>query len=94
MEIYPFTEMVARVTYNFGPFYSKDFPSGASSFMGKLIINLSWILEAVEEVALVLKLVAVLKATLEVVVDDLEKVHRRNQYFHTIPYGKGLIAQY
>ena len=64
--------MVAGVTANFGPFCSKDFSSGVSSFLERLITHLSWILEEVEEVTAVLKVLAVLEAILEVVVEDLE----------------------
>ena len=64
--------MVAGVTANFGPFCSKDFSSGASSFLKRLITYLSWILEEVEEVTAVLKVLVVLGAILEVVVEDLE----------------------
>ena len=39
--------MVAGVTANFGPFCSKDFSSGVSSFLESLITHLSWILEEV-----------------------------------------------
>ena len=53
-------------------FYSKDFSSGISSFLERLITQLSWILEEVEEVTAVLKVLAVLEAILEVVVEDLE----------------------
>ena len=61
--------MVARVTANFGPFCSKDFSSGVSSFLERLITHLSCILE---EVTAVLKVLVVLEAILEVVVEDLE----------------------
>ena len=64
--------MVAGVTANFGPFCSKDFSSGVSSFLERFITHLSWILEEVEEVTPVLKLLVVLEAILEVVVEDLE----------------------
>ena len=42
--------MVARVTTNFGPFCSKDFSSGVSSFLERLITHVSWILGNVEGV--------------------------------------------
>ena len=64
--------MLAGVTANFGPFCSKDFSSGVSSFLERWITHLSWILEEVEEVTAVLKVLVVLKAILEVVVEDLE----------------------
>ena len=65
--------MVGGVTENFGPFCSKKFSSGVSSFLERLIIHLSWILEEAEEVTTVLKVFVVLEAILEVVVEDLEK---------------------
>ena len=52
-------------------FCSKDFSSGVSSFMEGLITHLSWILEEAEEVTVVLKVLVVLEAILEVVVEDL-----------------------
>ena len=64
--------MVAGVTANFGPFCSKDLSSGVSPFLERLTTHLSWILEEVEEVTPVLKLLVVLEAILEVVVEDLE----------------------
>ena len=64
--------MVAGVTVNFGSFCSKDLSSGVSSLMDRVITHLSWILEEVEEMTAVLKVLAVLEATLEVVVEDLE----------------------
>ena len=64
--------MVAGVTANFGPFCSKDLFSGVSSLMEMLITHLFWILEIVEEVAVVLKLLVVLQAILEVVVETPE----------------------
>ena len=64
--------VVARVTENFGPFCSKDLSSGVSSFLERLITYLSWIHEEVEEVTAVLKVLVVLEAILEVVVEDLE----------------------
>ena len=70
--MYSLMGMVAGVTANFGPFYSKDFSSGVSSFMQRLITHLSWILEEVEEMTAVLKVLIVLEAILEVVVEDLE----------------------
>ena len=70
--MYSLMGMVAGVTANFGPLCSKDFSSGVSSFLERLIIHLSWILEEVEEVTAVLKVLVVLEAILEVVVEDLE----------------------
>ena len=70
--MYSLIGMVARVTANFGPFCSKYFSSGISSFLERLITQLSWILEEVEEVTAVLRLLVVLEAILEVVVEDLE----------------------
>ena len=61
--------MVAGVTANVEPFCSKDFSSGVSFFLERLITHLSWILE---EVTTVLKVLVVLEATFEVVVEDLE----------------------
>ena len=69
--MYSLMGMVAGVTANFGPFYSKDFSSGVSSFMERLITYLSWILQEIEEVTAVLKVLVVLEAILEVV-EDLE----------------------
>ena len=54
--------MVAGVTANFGPFCSKDFSSGVSSFLERLITHLSWI---PEEVNAVLKVLVVLGDHLE-----------------------------
>ena len=64
--------MVAGVNVHFGPFCSKDFSSGVSSFLERLITHLSWILEEVQEVTALLKVLVVLEAILEVVVEDLE----------------------
>ena len=72
VEMYSLKGMVARVTANFGPFCSKDLSSGVSSFLKRLITHLSWILEEVEEVNAVLKMLVVLKGILELVVEDLE----------------------
>ena len=44
---------------------------GAGSFLGRLITHLSWILEE-DEVNAVLKVLVVLEAILEVIVEDLE----------------------
>ena len=57
--MYSLMGMVAGVTAKFGPFCSKDFSSGVSSFLEMLIIHLSWILEEVEEVTAVLKVLVV-----------------------------------
>ena len=70
--MYSLMGMVAGVTANFGPFSSKDFSSGVSSLLKRLITHLSWILDKVEEVTAVLKVLVVLEAILEVVVEDLE----------------------
>ena len=70
--MYSFMVMVAGVTENFWPFCSMDFSSGVSSFLERLIAHLSWILEEVEEVKAVLKVLVVLEAILEVFVEDLE----------------------
>ena len=64
--------MVAGVTANCGLFCSKDFSPGVSSFLERLITHLSCILEEVEEVTAVLKVLVVLEAILEVVVEHLE----------------------
>ena len=64
--------MVAGVTGNFGPLCSKNFSSGVNSFLERLITHLSWILEEVEKVTVVLKVLIVLEAILEVVVETLE----------------------
>ena len=70
--MYSLMGMVTELTANVGPFCSKDFSSGVSSFLERLITHLSWILEEVEEVKAVLKVLVVLEAILEVVVEDLE----------------------
>ena len=70
--MYSLMGMVAGVTENFGPFCSKDFSSGVSYFLERLITHLSWLLEKVEEVTAVLKVLVVLEAILEVAVEDLE----------------------
>ena len=72
VEIYSLMGMAAGVTATFGPFCSKDFSSGVSSFLERLITHLSWILQKVEEVNAVLKVLVVLEAILKVVVEDLE----------------------
>ena len=70
--MYSLMGMIVGVTANFGPFCSKDFSSSVSSFLERLITHLSWILEEIEEVNAVLKVLFVLEAILEVVVEDLE----------------------
>ena len=64
--------MVDGVTANFGPFCSKAFSLGVSSFLERLITHLSWIFEEVEGMTAVLKVLVVLEAVLSVVVEDLE----------------------
>ena len=64
--------MVAGVTANFGPFCSKAFSSGVSSFLERLITLLSWIFEEVEGMTALLKVLVVLETVLSVVVKDLE----------------------
>ena len=70
--MYSFDGVVHGVTANFGSFCSKDFSSGVSSFLKRMITHLSWILEGVEEVTAVLRVLVVLEAILEVVVEVLE----------------------
>ena len=70
--MYSLMGMVAGIPANFGPFCSKDFSSGFSSFLKRLITHLSWILEKLKEVRTLLKVLVVLEAILEVVVEDLE----------------------
>ena len=41
VEMYSLMGMVAEITENFGPFCSKDFSSGVSSFLERLITHLS-----------------------------------------------------
>ena len=72
VEIYSLTGMVAGLTANFWPFCSRDFSSGVSSFLERLITHLSWILEVVEEVTAMLKVLAVLEAVFAMVVEHLE----------------------
>ena len=55
VEIYSLMGMVAGVTANLGPFCSKNFSLGVSSFLERLITHLSWMLEEEEEVTAVLK---------------------------------------
>ena len=62
VEIYSLTGMVAWVTAKPGPFCSRDFLLGMSSFLERLITHLCWILQVVEVVAVVLKVLVVLKA--------------------------------
>ena len=70
--MYSLMGMVAGVTATFGPYCSKEFSSGVSSFLERLITHLSWILEEVEEVTAVMNVLVVLEAILEDVVEDLE----------------------
>ena len=63
VEMYSLMGWVAGVTSNFGPFCSKDFSSGVSSFLERLITYFSWILEEVEVTA-VLKVLVVLEGHL------------------------------
>ena len=56
----------------FWPFCSKDFSSGVSSFLERLITHLSCILEEVEELTTVMKVLDALETILEVVVEVLE----------------------
>ena len=70
--MYSLIGMVAGVTANFGSFCSKDIISGVSSFLERLITHMSLILEEVQEVNAMLKVLVVLEAILEVVVEDLE----------------------
>ena len=70
--MYSLMGMVAGVTANFGPFCSKAFFSGVSSFLERLITHLSWIFEEVEGVTAMLRVLVVLEAVLSVVVEDLE----------------------
>ena len=72
VEMYSSMGMVAEVTANFWPFCSKDFSSGVSSCLERLITHLSWILEEVEEMTAVLKVFVFMEAILEVVVEALE----------------------
>ena len=72
VEMYSLIGIVARVTTNFGPFCSKDLSSCVSSFMGRLITHLSWILEVLEEERGMLKMLVVMEAILEVVVEAVE----------------------
>ena len=72
VEMYSLMGMAAEITVNLGPFCSKDFSSGVNLFLERLITNLSWILEEVEEVIVVLKVLVVLEAIMEVVVEHLE----------------------
>ena len=72
VEMYSLVGMVAGVTAHFRPSCSKDFSSGVSSFLERLITHLSWTLEEVEEETAVLKVLVALEAILEVVVEHLE----------------------
>ena len=53
-------------------FCHKDISSGIGSFLERLITHLSWIHEEVEGVTAVLKVLVVLEAILEVIVEALE----------------------
>ena len=64
--------MVAGVNADFEPFYSKDFSPGVKSFLKRMIMNLSWILEEVKQVTAILKVLNSLEAILDVVVEALE----------------------
>ena len=68
VEIYFLTGMVAQVAAQCGPFCSKDLSSGICSFLERFITNLFWILQVVEEVPVVLKVLVVL----DIEVEDLE----------------------
>ena len=72
VEMYSLMGMGAEVTANFGPFCSKDISSGVCFFLERLITSLAWIPDKVEEVTAVLKVLVVLQAILELVVEDLE----------------------
>ena len=67
--------MVTWVTANFLSFCSKHFCSSVSSFLEKLITYLSCIDEKVEGATAVLKVLVVLGAILEIVVEVLEMRH-------------------
>ena len=67
VEIHSLKGMVAGATATFGSFCRKDFSSGVSSFLERLIMHLSWILKEIEEVMAVLKVLVVLEAILVVV---------------------------
>ena len=69
--MYSLMEMVAWVTANFGPFYSKDLSSGVSSFLESVITYLSWICEEVEGMTGMLKAWVIWEAILEVVTEAL-----------------------
>ena len=69
VEIYSLMGMVAGVATNLWPFCCKDLSSGVSSSLERSITDLSWILEVVEEVTVVLKVFVVLEAILQVVVE-------------------------
>ena len=70
--MYSLMGMAAGVTANFGSFCSKDFSSGVSSFLERLITHLSWMLEEEEKVTVVLKVLVVLEAIFEDIVEDLK----------------------
>ena len=64
-----FDGILAGATANYGPPCGKDFSSGVSSFLERLITHLSWILENIEEATAVLKVLVVFGAILGVVVE-------------------------
>ena len=69
--MYSLMGMVSGGAANFGPFCSQDISWGVSFFLERLITHLSWILDDVEELTAVLKVLVVLEAILEVVVEAL-----------------------
>ena len=72
VEIYSLIWMSAGVTANVLFFCSEDFSSGVSSFLERLNTHFPWILEIAEEVGVVQKVLIVLEAILEVVVEALK----------------------
>ena len=72
VEVYSMIGSVVGAAASFGPFCSKDFSSGASYSLERLITHLLRILEVVEEVVAVLKVLVVMEAILEVAVEALE----------------------
>ena len=72
MEICSLTGMVAGITATLGPFCSKDFSSGVSFFLYRMNTHLFWILEAIEEMVVVQKVLVFLEVILELVVEALE----------------------
>ena len=59
MEMYSLKGIVAGETANCEHFCSQDFSSGVSSSLERLITHLSWILEKVEGVTAVLKVLII-----------------------------------